>query len=256
MNHTFSKSYADDVWELYHVEEDYSEKYNVADQYPEKLEELKEEWLIEASKYHVFPMPPNGQHAYRNQTRDTYRFMSISPAKQYVYENVIYPYDLVTAPNVTGNTHTVTVNLNRKQKVDGVLFSKGDRFAGVSLYVKNNRLKYVYNADQDQVFVAAAEEELPLGETEIKLQFQVVGDEIAEVFLFVNGSKVAETRVTRFIYTMSEVTSLKVNRHISVYDRDYAAPFEYPEVIDRVVFDIAAVDIAPEEEIKKVMHVE
>lgn len=256
VNHTFSKSYADDIWELYHVETDYSEKYNVADKYPEKLRELQDEWLIEASKYHVFPMPPNGQHAYRNQIKDTYGFMMQSPAKQYVYEHIIYPYDLVTAPDVTGNTHTVTVKLNRRQNVDGVLFSKGDRFAGVSLYVKNNRLKYVYNADQDQVFVAAAEEALPLGEIEIKLQFQVTGEEIAEVALFVNGKQVAETTVTRFIYTASEVTSLKVNRHISVYDQDYAAPFEYPEAIDRVVFDIAAVGIVPEKEIQKIMHVE
>ncbi len=51
-------------------------------------------------------------------------------------------------PNVVDITHTVTADLNRASKdEDGVIFSKGDRFAGVSLYVKNNRLKYVYNAD-------------------------------------------------------------------------------------------------------------
>ena len=36
VNHCFVEDYAKDEWELYHVEEDYSEKYNVADKYPEK----------------------------------------------------------------------------------------------------------------------------------------------------------------------------------------------------------------------------
>ena len=56
INHCFTEEYENDEWELYHVETDYSEKYNVAEQYPEKLQELKEDFMHEAGKYGVFPM--------------------------------------------------------------------------------------------------------------------------------------------------------------------------------------------------------
>jgi arylsulfatase A-like enzyme len=36
--------FEDDVWELYNLNEDFSESVNLADQYPEKLEELKQRW--------------------------------------------------------------------------------------------------------------------------------------------------------------------------------------------------------------------
>ncbi len=46
----------DDVWELYHVSEDFSESNNLAIENPEKLTELIEEWEKEAVKYNVYPL--------------------------------------------------------------------------------------------------------------------------------------------------------------------------------------------------------
>ncbi len=48
--------FEDDVWELYNVSEDYSESHNLADQYPEKLEELKTRWKELARENNVFPL--------------------------------------------------------------------------------------------------------------------------------------------------------------------------------------------------------
>ena len=45
-----------DVWELYHVAEDFSESTNLADQYPEKLEELKQAFDEEAWANNVYPL--------------------------------------------------------------------------------------------------------------------------------------------------------------------------------------------------------
>ena len=257
VNHTFNKSYAEDQWELYHVDEDYSEKYNVADKYPEKLRELQDAWLIEASKYHVFPMPPNGQHAYRKQLQDTYQFMARRPAQKFVYEHVILPHDLAKGPSVTNATHRVTVCLERKNKEEeGVLFVKGDRFAGVSFYVKDNHLKYVYNVDQSQLYTVQSTKKIPIGKVELSYYFNVIEDDLAEVTLFINGEECGSTTVNGFIYTGSEVTTLKANKYTSVYDKDYAVPFEYPAEIDKIVFDVAEVSFPVEKEVKKGMHVD
>jgi arylsulfatase A-like enzyme len=45
-----------DNWELYHIEQDFSEEINVAEQYPEKLQELKDLWWSEAEKYGALPL--------------------------------------------------------------------------------------------------------------------------------------------------------------------------------------------------------
>ena len=45
-----------DVWELYNLNEDFSETENLAEKNPEKLEELKKEWDEQAWKNNVYPL--------------------------------------------------------------------------------------------------------------------------------------------------------------------------------------------------------
>ena len=45
-----------DKWELYKVDEDFSESTDLSAQYPEKLEELKQIFDEEAWKYNVYPL--------------------------------------------------------------------------------------------------------------------------------------------------------------------------------------------------------
>ncbi|MGN0153668.1 MAG: arylsulfatase [Lachnospiraceae bacterium] len=253
VNHMFNDTYDEDEWELYHVDEDYSEKYNVADQYPEKLKELQEEWLIEAGKYHVFPMPNKGLLAHRDSLK-SYTGTFFLPAVHLKYDNVRYPFDLPSEPGVGTRSNQIRAVLNRKSREEeGVLFAKGDRFGGISLYVLNNRLKYVYNLDSDTYFVVESDKELPLGQVEVKAVFTVTGKEKADVELFINDEKVGETKITLFFYTTGAgaPTSLKINKHTSVYDKDYASPFEYTGVIDQITIDAEAVDAYVEEEIAK-----
>jgi len=46
----------EDVWELYNVNEDFSQANNLAAQNPEKLKELQQVFFEEAKKNHVFPI--------------------------------------------------------------------------------------------------------------------------------------------------------------------------------------------------------
>ena len=43
-------------WELYNIAEDYSESNDLAAKMPDKLRQLQELFLVEASKYNVFPL--------------------------------------------------------------------------------------------------------------------------------------------------------------------------------------------------------
>ena len=54
--HKNRTDYEEDKWELYHVEQDFSEAIDVSEKHPEKLQELKDLWWSEAEKYGSLPL--------------------------------------------------------------------------------------------------------------------------------------------------------------------------------------------------------
>src|SRR3712207_4673155 len=50
----------DDKWELYNVEEDFSECHDLAEKNPDKLQQLVELWWAEAGRYNVLPLDDRG----------------------------------------------------------------------------------------------------------------------------------------------------------------------------------------------------
>ena len=254
-NKSFGESYDDDEWELYHVEEDYSEKYNVADKYPDKLKELQEEWLIQAGKYNVFPMQMNGFLASRNQLKKTYHSMAL-PEKTLEYNHVRYPYVLPADPGIASRTNVITVSLDRKNKEEeGVLIAAGDRFSGISLYIKDNKTKYVFNVYGQTYYTIVSNKKLPLGKTEVKLEFTVTDNENekAVAVLYIDGEKTGEVEIGSFPYSRGPggVTSLKANPYTSVNEEDYTSPFEYTGIIDKINIYLPATDLNVDKAVKK-----
>ena len=50
------KSFTDDVWQLYNINEDFNERIDLAKKYPEKLAELKKIFDQQAEKNHLYPL--------------------------------------------------------------------------------------------------------------------------------------------------------------------------------------------------------
>jgi arylsulfatase len=194
----------------------------------------------------------------RDDITDVYKHVSLPP-QTLVYENVRFPYNLNADPGLGTRNHTITVELDRKSAdEEGVLVSKGDRFGGISLYVKDNKPKFVYNLDTDTYWIAQSSEELPLGKVTVRLQFEVTGHKKAVATLYINDKKVGDAHIEDFFYTVGagSLVSLKWNKFTSVYDADYASPFEYNGTIDRIVMDLPASELDAEEDLNKALHVE
>ena len=163
-NHAFTDDYSKDIWELYHVDEDYSEKYDVSEQYPEKLKELQEEFFIEAGRNNVFPLLLGSIHADPYKHKSFFGDIPI-PESERVFKNIFKPYTLTERPgvNIDNASHFISVDIRRKGKEEGVLFSAGDRFGGFVFYIKDNKLKYAYNANRIAYYTAETEE-IPSGD--------------------------------------------------------------------------------------------
>ncbi|MGN0376791.1 MAG: sulfatase-like hydrolase/transferase [Suilimivivens sp.] len=256
VNHAFKDSFEQDEWELYHVEEDYSEKHNVADKYPDKLKELQEEWLIEAGKYNVFPMFPKGFHRTTDEITKN-REKMVVPEANVVYKHVILPHENSQDVGLLWRSHDVKAKLNRKTKdEDGVIISKGDRLSGISFYIKDNKLKYTYNLDGEKRFNIESDSELPLGEVEVSYRMELPDGKSGYVTAFINGQEVGRVDIPSVICATSYPLGIRTNKYSSVNDADYQSPFEYKGIIDELAIHVDAVNVKVEDELKRASNID
>jgi arylsulfatase len=186
--------FEDDVWELYHVAEDFTESNNLADEYPEKLEELKAAWDEEAWKYNVYPLYDNLKDRIANVTK------IYAPQRD---EFVYYPPGAVRisepySPSVKNRNHSFTAYAEiPRGGASGVLVAAGGLYGGYSLYVKDDRLVYEYNAFNEDRFIIESNSALPEGEVELQAVYEVNEDKTATVTLFANGEQIGQGPVNR-----------------------------------------------------------
>jgi arylsulfatase len=151
----------DDTWELYHTDVDRSELHNLAAEQPDKLRELINLWFAEAGANGAFPLDDRTPLEVLNTPRP----QLASPRDRYVY----YP-DAADVPEAQAvNIHNRSYSIGAQVDIpapgaQGVLFAHGARFGGHALYVKDNRLHYVYNFVGVVEQHVAANEDLPTGE--------------------------------------------------------------------------------------------
>jgi hypothetical protein len=81
------------------------------------------------------------------------------------------------APNIRNRSYTVAVELTiDTEEAEGVLFAHGARFGGHALYVKDRKLKYVYNFVGDTEQIIESAEPLPTGHVTVSASFEREGD--------------------------------------------------------------------------------
>lgn len=240
-NHIRTEDYITEEWELYHTDEDFSETVNVAEKYPEKLQELIALWYVEAGKYGVLPL---GSGPYLVKTPE--QLMKIGAknkfyieAQKFSYEKVLYPMDISRNTMFNRRNHKISVVINHSASNEGILYSAGNRFGGYTLYIKENHLAYVYNYHREQMFHVVSRDELPEGSIRVCLQFVLTERGTALARLFVNGQEQGETEITGFIFMMETHAYLKDGGSSAVSD-DYTLPFEYPAPLDEVTLEAAS----------------
>jgi arylsulfatase len=132
-----------DQWRLFHTDEDRSEAHDVADEHPEKLEELKALWLEEAKANNVLPLNDMGPREIA-QSGLLYR-VPVPSDGRYTY----YPGTSEIPEALAANTHNESFKILAEVEFtgssEGVIVAQGARFGGYSLFVKDGTLHYVMN---------------------------------------------------------------------------------------------------------------
>ena len=130
-----------DVWELYHVAEDRSESHDLASAHPDKLQELIATWFEEAEANFALPLDDRSARELLNVERP----QAEPPRERYVYYPDTAAVPESVAVNVRGRSFKIVADVVLDQGAQGVIFAHGSRFGGHSLFLKDNRLTYVYN---------------------------------------------------------------------------------------------------------------
>jgi arylsulfatase len=183
-----------DVWELYHVDKDRSESTNLADKYPAKVKALVKAWFDEAKKNNVLPLDDRSAAELLGVERPSEE----KPRERYIYYPGTSPVPEGVAVNVRGRSYKIIADVEiEKDDCSGVIFAHGSRFGGHTLFIKDQKLNYVYNflgIKPEQKLVANG---LKAGKYTLGMEFTrdkagKYGESLGKAKLYINNKMVAQ----------------------------------------------------------------
>jgi arylsulfatase len=231
-HHNPGESFDTEPWELYHLDQDFSETTDLAAQEPERLAALKAAWWEEAERHGVLPLDDrNGLELFRASRRPG---MPSSRRRFVYYPPISHIVSDACPPGVLG--WTMMVDLVHPPGGDGALISRGSLNSGFVLYVKNGRPVFDYNAFHDHA-VLAGSRALPPGpcKLEVSVKRQMNGSGL--VTMTINGEPAGEGTIPRLLVIVSSL-GMDLGRSPRPVCNDYAPPFVYPGRIETVVFEV------------------
>jgi len=185
-------NFGKDKWQLFHTDVDRSEAHDVAAQYPEKLQELISQWYVEAGKYQVLPLDDRFPIEIIRDPRP----VDTAPRDTYIYYPNTSEIPESAAVDVRGRSFKILADVELTDTTEGVIFAHGSRFGGHSLFIKDQKLWYVYNflgITPEQQFVS---DKLKPGKYVLGMEFKKektgqYGEAYGTTTLYVNEKPVA-----------------------------------------------------------------
>jgi arylsulfatase len=253
-------AFDDDVWELYGPQ-DWTQAHDLATENPAKLHELQRLFLLEASKYNVFPLDDRRVERFNADLAG--RPQLIRGRSQLLFGGMgrLSENSVVVVKN---KSHSVTAQLIVPDgNAQGVIVAQGGAFGGWSLYATEGRPAYCYNLFGLQRFKVYGEEPIPAGEHQVRAEFAYDGGGLAKggtVTLYVDGGKVGEGRVegtVPMLFSADETTDVGSDGGTPVSDDYGPKDSAFSGRIRWVQIDLGVDDhdhlISPEERLRIAM---
>lgn len=188
----------DDTWELYDTTTNWTQYQpnDLASEQPEKLHELQRLFMLEASKYNVFPLDDRLAERFNSELAG--RPEPVKGNRQTLYPGMGgLPQEAIL--NLKNKSHSITAELIVPEGgAEGVIVNQGGFSAGWVVYLKDGKLKYGYNlASLKHSYIEAAEP-VPVGTHQVRVEFAYDGGGLAKgatITLFVDGNDVGEGRL-------------------------------------------------------------
>ena len=223
-----------DVWELYHLDADFSETRDLASAEPERLAALVADWWKAAEAHKVLPLDDRfGPRFAENALR--YH----GARKRFVFHPGMGHLPADVAPDVRSRSYVIEAEaVIPPAGAEGVLLAHGDATCGYSFYVRDGRLHHTLNVGGALATVSSAGP-IPPGLRKLALRCRQGAD--GRTFtLAVDGQVVGEVKTHIGFATFISWSGLDIGRDRGSPVAPYAAPFTFTGKLRRVVVTMDA----------------
>ncbi|MBK7973720.1 MAG: arylsulfatase [Deltaproteobacteria bacterium] len=182
-----------DRWELYDLAADWSQAHDLAGTHPQKLEEMKDLFLLESARNKNLPIGGGLWSTAMFHPEDA----PASSLTEWTFDGPLTRIPESAAPKLGKVDTVVTMNLDVPADANGVLYALAGFSGGVTCYVKDGILTYEFNLFEVQRTTIKAGTKLPTGEVNVEVESKLVGKigGPMDVTLKVDGKVVAQGRV-------------------------------------------------------------
>jgi arylsulfatase len=231
----------EDKWELYNVDEDFSQANDLAARHPEKLAELKKLFWEDAETYHVTPLMAG-----------LAQFFGLEPPRP---SQTTFPYYSGTEnvssgmiPPIYNRSFAIAADLDIPAGgAEGVIVAEGDFMGGYALYVQGGKLHYTYSFLGLKIDTLSSSEPIPTGKVNVRYEFTAdrpgTPATAGRGRLFVNGEPAGENRLANTVpLRFSSYAGMDIGKdNGDPVSPSYRAksPFRFTGKIGKVVFDLA-----------------
>jgi arylsulfatase A-like enzyme/uncharacterized membrane protein len=240
-----------DVWELYYLPDDFSQAVDMAEEKPEKLEELKELFWAEAERHRVLPL-----------LGGMCIFFGILPPlpteTRFTFYGDVQNVQRGMVPRTAGRSYAIEAELSVPDKgAEGVIVANADEIGGFALWVDSDGiLHHTYSFLGVETFFQESTKSVPTGEVMVKMLFEADEPKPGTggvVTLWANDEQIGEGRIERTVpVTFSSYAGMDVSRDNGlVVDRRYRdkAPYEFTGTVKKVVFDLKPAHLEAEQDL-------
>ncbi len=226
-------------WELYNINNDFTQADDLAEQNPQKLQQMKDLFYAEAAKYNVLPLDDRRTERFRVENR---------PSLTQGRNTFTYPDHIrVTegaAPDLKHKNHTITADVViPAQGAEGMLLTHGGRFGGYGLFVQDGKLVYHYNLANVDRFNITSDQMLPTGNVILKAIYKTEADQPGAggtVTLYANNKKIGEGQVGKTLpnrISLDETLDVGFDTGTPVAEA-YKTPFAFTGNLKKVSVDL------------------
>jgi arylsulfatase A-like enzyme len=225
-----------DVWELYHLAEDWTQANDLAAKMPEKLVQMKDLFLIEATKNKVLPV---GGGLWVPLFHPELR---LAPSNtEWNFTGDITRMPEFTAPALGNKPNLVSIEADIPANANGVLYKLGSNSGGLTLFVEEGILCYEYNLFLIMRTKIRATQKLPVGKVRIEVHTVYAEPKPGgplKVAINVNGKLFATGMVpvsAPLLFTANDCLDIGIALGSPVsLDYREKAPFKFTGTIDKV----------------------
>ncbi len=251
------------VLELYDLNSDFSQSNDIAAKHPDKVKQLKAEFIEEARKYQVFPMDASVA------ARLVAPRPNITAGRtEFVYTHPMTGLPQGDSPSILNSSYTFTADVTVPDGGgDGMMLTSGGRFAGYGFYLLKGKPVFLWNLIDLQRLKWEGTDVLTAGRHVIAFDFKYDGLGVGTLAfnnmsglgrpgtgtLSVDGKVVATQTMERtlpMILQWDESFDIGSDTLTGVNDADYQPPFAFTGTINKITLKVDRPQLTPADEQK------